>query len=119
MDDANVVGRLQRVAHLSRDAEDPHGRQRPLAMHEKPELDALDELHHEEEQAIQGSAEVGNVDNVGMLDARGRPRLAPEALRQIRRAGIGGIKPDHAPACRSRCARPRTPAPCHPRRTDA
>ena len=63
-----------------------------LAVDEQPELDALDVLHHEEERAVVGGAEVGDVDDVGVLDARGGARLAPETLDQIGRARVRRVQ---------------------------
>ena len=47
------------------------------------EIDAVEVLHHEVGAALLGRAEVGDVDDVRVADARRRPRLAPEALDQV------------------------------------
>jgi rhodanese-related sulfurtransferase len=45
---------------------------------------ALQVLHHQKHQAVAGLAEVGDVDDVLVIDAIGRPRLAQEALTGCR-----------------------------------
>ena len=50
-------------------------------------LCAVEQLHHEEEQAVVGLAEVGDADAVVVVEARGRARLAVEARDRF---GVGG-----------------------------
>ena len=47
------------------------------------EVRPVEVLHHEVEGAVGGRARVGDVDDVGVADLRGRARLAPEALDQL------------------------------------
>jgi hypothetical protein len=55
-------------------------------------MPGFDVLHHEEERAVVGRTEVGDVDDVLMLDARRRARLATEALHEIGGARIGRMQ---------------------------
>jgi hypothetical protein len=51
---------------------------------------ALQELHHQEGDAVLPDAEVENLDDVGMLDASRRPRLALEAPDDLGIGRVGG-----------------------------
>ena len=55
----------------------------PLVRQHVGEIDPVEVLHDEVGAAVLGRAEVGDVDDVGVADARGRARLAPEALDQL------------------------------------
>jgi hypothetical protein len=85
VDDALVVGRAQRLRDLRGD------RQRAIGRHRRRQLDrlrqrlAVDVLHHRVGQAVGRGAEVGDVDDVGVADARRRLGLLHEALD---RAGV-------------------------------
>ena len=79
-------------ADLRADEQRARDVQRPLAVDELAELDAVEVLHHEEERAVGGGARVGDVDDVGVADLRGGARLAPEALDQIGRLAVGRVQ---------------------------
>ena len=75
------VGRVERRADL---ADDPRRAQRleaPLGGDHRTQVGALDEAHHDVEQAAL-VAGVEDRDHVRMVDRGGDPRLAPEALAE-------------------------------------
>ena len=83
VDHARRVRRVQRAADLHADAHRAQRIDAPLVRQHVGEVDAVEVLHHEVGAAVLGRAEVGDVDDVGVADARGGARLAPEALDQV------------------------------------
>ena len=51
-----------------------------LAVHQRGELLALEELHHKEDGAVLGPPEIGNVDDVLVVDRGGRLGLLQEPV---------------------------------------
>ena len=82
MDDAPVVGELQRVAQRRHDGQRLLGREFPRAQ-QLPQVHAVHKLH---EQIIKSARlpEVINRDDVRMVQRRERLRLAGEAFGELR-----------------------------------
>ena len=80
VDDAGGVRGLERAADLHGDLRGAHRLEAPLVREHVGEVDAVEVLHDEVGAAVLGRAEVGDVDDVRVADARGRARLAAEAL---------------------------------------
>ena len=78
VDDASGMERGQRRQHARADRRRPRHAQRPLD-HEVGQGVALEQLHRDEELALV-LADLVDLADVGMADAGGRPRLAPEPL---------------------------------------
>ena len=79
MDDAALVGVLERFGRLPGDAERVVQRQLLLAVEPVPKRFALDERHDVVEQAL-GLARVVEAEDVGMLEGGGDADLAEEAV---------------------------------------
>ena len=56
------------------------------------QIDPVEVLHHEVGAAVLGRAEVGDVDDVRVPDARRGARLAPEPLDQVLLARVGRVQ---------------------------
>ena len=63
-----------------------------LAVDELAELEPLEVLHDEEERTVGRGPRVGDVDDVGVADLRGRARLAPKPLDEIGRLAVGRVQ---------------------------
>ena len=83
VDDAGGVRGGQRAADLDRDLAGPVRVEAALVRQHVGEIDPVEVLHDEVGAAVVGRAEVHHVDDVGMADARGGARLAPEPLDQL------------------------------------
>ena len=92
MDDAGRVRGRQRPADLDGDLAGALGRQPPLVRQHVGQIDPVEVLHHEVGAAVLGRAEVGDVDDVRVADARGGARLAPEPLDQILLRRVGRVQ---------------------------
>jgi hypothetical protein len=86
MDDALVVGELQRVANLRHDGQRLPARH-ASAMQQLPQAHAVHIFHEEEIQPI-GAAKVIDGDDAGMVELGQRSRFARKAL------GKGCVLPD-------------------------
>jgi hypothetical protein len=83
--DAEIVGARERGAHLLEDVDAPrerHGPPRELGRERR----ADEVLHDEVELALFGLADVVDVDDVGVIDAVGRPRLTQHPRPEVRLA---------------------------------
>jgi hypothetical protein len=77
VDDAAVVGELEPVTDLGDDGQRLRGRESP-GPHGQAEVDAVDELHQQVEEAV-GLAEVVDGDDVGVVESREGLRLPGES----------------------------------------
>ena len=80
VDDAGGVRRGQRARHLPPDVN--RRRERLRALDERPQRPPVDELLDDEELAVRRLADFVDGDDVGVVEGRGRARLAQEALDQ-------------------------------------
>ena len=80
VDDALAVRRSERGRHLVADGDGPQQLEAPIAREHRVQRLAHQQLHHEEDRPVLGLAEVGHLDDVGVVDQAGRARLAQEAL---------------------------------------
>ena len=78
VDDADLVGRIQRARHLPRDGHGLLERELPLAPQPRTQRLALEALHHQICASVPRVAAVDHLDDAGMLDAGGGLRLAQE-----------------------------------------
>ena len=92
VDDAVVVRVVERAGDLARDAQRVGHRQLPLAVEPVAQGLALDERHREPELAV-GLARVEHGEDVRMLQPRGEPDLALEALGAQRWRRARGAAP--------------------------
>ena len=97
MHDAALVGGAEAIADLQRDLVEPIDGEglglavrvaRATELHRVGEALALEVLHHEERGVVGSAAEVGDVDDVRIADARRRLRLEHEAIEDLLVAGV-------------------------------
>ena len=81
------MGGVERARDLRDDLDCPGGSQRALTSKHAAQVAALDVAHREEE-ALFGFARVVHRDDVRMIQARGEPRLAEEALAESVVVGV-------------------------------
>jgi len=93
VDDAEGVGGLEAGADLPEDGHRLLGRHEPLAPEPLEEALAGEELHHEEQVPLGRAAEVGDPDDVVVLERARDLRLAPEALHDV--GGGGEVRAQH------------------------
>ena len=84
VDHAALVGGREGAGDLAGDREGAGPRERALAGEQAREVLALEVLHGEEGGALLGRAEVGDVDDVGVVDLGGGAGLLQEALADLR-----------------------------------
>jgi hypothetical protein len=80
MDDALLVGRVERLGYVGRDPHRLIDGKLPLALHSVPERLPLHIWHHVEEEGVRRTG-VEERENMGMLEIRGRLDLGQEAFR--------------------------------------
>src|SRR5581483_11818765 len=86
VDDAGIVGRLQRERDLADHVERPVDRQPALARQDARQRLAVDELHDEVGESVR-LAVVVDVGDAGVRQRRGGPGLGAEPLHETRLAG--------------------------------
>jgi hypothetical protein len=84
VEDAEGVRLGERGQHLGNDLHHPRGLEREILGDELQEVAAREVLHGEEERAVLGLPEVDDGDGVRVVEARGGPGLAVEALHDRR-----------------------------------
>ncbi len=98
------VRRRQRLAHLGQDGQEPLRRQRPLGGHGAGQRLALQDLHHQGVHPLGGDGlvavlddavdaaldDVGDLDDVRVVDAIDRHRLGEQALDRLGPHGVLG-----------------------------
>ena len=90
---ARAGGQLVRVAEPAQDLgdheRDDWKRQR-AGLHQRVQVDTLDQLHDEEQAAGRIAVEVDHRDHVGVLQPRAQVRLGDEHLHEGRVLGVAG-----------------------------
>ena len=85
----------QRARHLVQDGDRAQQLEAPLSLQDAVERLALQVLHHEEDRAVVRLAEVGDVDDVGVVDEARGARLAQEALDRLLAAAVAVVEDLH------------------------
>ena len=95
VDDPLRVRRAQRARHLVDDGDRAQQIEAALARQHGVERFAVQILHHEEDGPVVRLAEVGDVDDVRVIDQARRARLAQEALDRLLAAAVPLVEDLH------------------------
>jgi len=95
VDDPLGVRGPQRARHLVHDGDRAQEVQPPLALHDRVQRLAVQKFHDEEHRAVARLAEVGHVDDVGVIDEARRARLAQEAFDRLLAAAVAVVEDLH------------------------
>ena len=87
-----LVRGVERGGDLGDDPRGARGLEPPLGRDQRPQVGALDEVHRHEQDAVL-LAGVADLDDVGVADRDGGPRLAHEALAEP--GVVGELRRDH------------------------
>ena len=85
VDDAEIVRRLQRGADRLQNLQHLAGREAPALVQHRPQVDALEQLHHVERAPVGQIVELEDVDDARVLDHVDGARFLHEARDHLRR----------------------------------